>query len=111
MTPIDMYINAQPEEIQPVLKEIRKTIKEAAPESIEKISYQMPTFYLKKNIIHFAVLKNHIGLYPGPKAIEFFADRIKYKTSKGTIRIPMKEEIPHDLISEMVKFNVELYSN
>ena len=69
-TSIDEYIATFPEDIQKILEELRATIKAAAPEATEKISYQMPTFYLKGNLVHFAAYKHHIGFYPAPRGIE-----------------------------------------
>ena len=71
---IDEDIAALPEDVRPFLQRIRETIRAALPEAAEMISWQMPTYRNKHNIIHFAAFKKHIGLYPGPKAIENFAD-------------------------------------
>ena len=102
MSPIDEYILKQNEAVQPQLNAIRDAIRAATPDAVEKISYQMPTYWKGRNIIHFAVFKNHIGLYPGGEAPIVFADRLKdYKTSKGTIRFPLDREIPLDLIAEI----------
>ena len=102
MNPIDEYIAAQDEAIQPRLNAIRDTIRAALPEAVEKISYQMPTYWKGRNIIHFAAFKNHIGLYPGGEAPVVFAEKLKdYKTSKGTIQFPLNKEIPLELIAEI----------
>ena len=86
---IDEYILSQNEEYQEDLKLIRDTLRYALPEAEERISWSMPTYWKEHNILHFAALKTHIGLYPGPAAIEHFANELKdYKTDKGTIRIP-----------------------
>ena len=61
---IEAYIATFPADVQKILQEMRKVIKEAAPQAVEKISYQMPTFYLEGNLVHFAAFKNHIGFYP-----------------------------------------------
>ena len=104
---IDEYIATFPEDIQKILEELRATIKTAAPEATEKISYQMPTFYLKGNLVHFAAFKNHIGFYPAPRGIEAFKDELaRYEGSKGAIRFPIGESLPLDLISRIVKFRV-----
>ncbi len=105
---IDEYIAACSEDIQPRLEELRQIISNTAPEMTERMSWQMPTFYYKGNIIHFAAHKKHIGIYPGPEAVKFFADRLKdYKTSKGAIQIPNNREIDIELIRDIVKFNME----
>jgi uncharacterized protein YdhG (YjbR/CyaY superfamily) len=107
-TSIDEYITTFPEDVQETLQELRATIKAAAPDATEKISYQMPTFYLKGNLVHFAAFKNHIGFYPVPSAIEAFQDELSvYKRSKGAVQFPLDQPMPLDLISRLVKFRVE----
>ena len=102
MNPIEEYIQKQDAAIQPRLNEIRDTICAAIPDAVEKISYQMPTYWKGRNIIHFAAYKNHIGLYPGGEAPAVFADRLQdYKISKGTIQFPHENELPLDLIAEI----------
>jgi uncharacterized protein YdhG (YjbR/CyaY superfamily) len=104
---IDEYIATFPEEIQAILQEIRATIRAAAPEAEEKISYQMPTFFLKGNLVHFAAFKEHIGFYPTPAGIEQFKDELSmYKGAKGSVQFPLDEPMPLDLISRIVKFRV-----
>lgn len=105
---IDEYINLFPPEIQEILKTLRNVIKEAAPDSTEKISYQMPTFTLKgKNLIHFAAYKNHIGLYPTPNGIDSFKTELSvYKGGKGSVQFPIDKPLPYDLIIRIVKFRV-----
>lgn len=106
-TSIDEYIATCPKEIQKTLKELRATIKAAAPEAEEKISYQMPTFALKGNLIHFAAFKNHIGLYPTPSGTQAFKRELsKYEGSKGAVRFPIDKPLPLKLISKIVKFRV-----
>ncbi len=105
---IDEYIDNFPADIQSKLQKIRKTIHSAAPEAIEKISYQMPTFFLNGNLVHFAAFKNHIGFYPVPTSIEKFKQELEpYKTSKGGVQFPLDEDIPFDLITRIVRFRVE----
>ncbi len=105
---IDEYIAAQPEELQPLLQGIRETIRAAAPEAIEKISWQMPTFWQGENLIHFAAFKKHIGLYPGGEATTHFAERLAgYKTSKGAIQLPLAKPIDHVLIADIVRWRVK----
>jgi uncharacterized protein YdhG (YjbR/CyaY superfamily) len=104
---IDEYINACPVEWQDRLKELRELIKKNAPNATEKISWSMPTFYQKGNLIHFFLHKHHIGLYPGVEAIECFKEKLTdYKTSKGAIQLPNSKPLPKDLIAEIVKYNV-----
>ena len=104
---IDEYIATFPEDIQEILQAIRAAIKAAAPEAREKISYQMPTFDLKGNLVHFAAFKNHIGFYPTPSGTEAFKDEIaRYQGAKGSIRFPLDEPMPLDLITRIVKMRV-----
>ena len=106
-TSIDEYIATFPDEIQKILQEIRATIKAAAPDAREKISYQMPTFAQNGNLVHFAAHKNHIGLYPMPGAIEAFKEEIaRYQAGKGSIQFPLDEPMPLDLITRIVKMRV-----
>ena len=105
---IDEYIRSAPPAVQGKLRAIRAAIKEEAPDAIEKISYQMPTFALNGNLVHFAAFKNHIGFYPAPSGIEHFTDELaRYQTSKGAIQFPLDEEIPLDLIRQIVRFRVQ----
>ena len=106
-TSIDEYIAAFPPEIQSILQELRSTIQTAAPDATEKISYQMPTFYLKGNLVHFAALKNHIGFYPTPSGIQAFKrESSMYKSTKGALNFPLDKPLPLKLISKIVKFRV-----
>jgi uncharacterized protein YdhG (YjbR/CyaY superfamily) len=104
---IDEYIATFPEGTQKILKELRATIKSAAPGAQEKISYQMPTFALNGNLVHFAAFKNHIGFYPTPSGIEAFKDELSmYEGAKGSVQFPIEKPMPLDLISRIVKFRL-----
>jgi uncharacterized protein YdhG (YjbR/CyaY superfamily) len=104
---VDEYILLFPPEVQERLNKLRGTIKEAAPEAEEKISWQMPTFVLFGNLVHFAAFKNHIGFYPSPSGIEVFQDELKaYKTSKGAVQFPLKQPLPYELVEKIVKYRV-----
>jgi uncharacterized protein YdhG (YjbR/CyaY superfamily) len=104
---IDEYIVAQTEEIQPLLHKIREIIRTAAPGAIEKISYQMPTFWQGENLVHFAAHKRHIGFYPGGEAVGVFAERLtEYKASKGSIQLPLDKPVDFDLIADITKWRV-----
>ena len=105
---IDEYISGCAEKIQPILRELRKVISEEAPDALEKISYKMPTYYLKGNLVHFAVQSKHIGFYPAPSGIEDFRDELKeYKTSKGAVQFPLDRSLPLELIRKIVRFRVK----
>lgn len=104
---IDEYIAAFPPDIQARLHAVRATIREAAPAAAERISYQMPTFFLQGNLVHFAALKHHIGLYPTPSGVEAFAAELAdYERSKGAVRFPLEQPLPLDLVSRIVTFRV-----
>jgi uncharacterized protein YdhG (YjbR/CyaY superfamily) len=104
---IDQYISEQALEVQPILQKIREVIRATAPNAKEKISWQMPTFWQKENLIHFAAFKNHISIFPGGEATAFFADKLtEYKTAKGTIQFPSNTPIPYDLIAEITRWRV-----
>jgi uncharacterized protein YdhG (YjbR/CyaY superfamily) len=112
MNPIKKYIAEQDETIRPRLEDVYKVISDAMPNAEERISWGMPTFWEGRNIIHFAAAKKHIGLYPGPEAIEFFADRLQdYKTSKGAIQLPNNKELPLDLIKDLSRWCYERNMN
>ena len=105
---IDEYIAGFPNDVQEILEKIRKTIRKAAPDAQETIKYQMPTFTLNGNLVHFAAFKKHIGFYPVPRGIETFKDELSvYEGEKATARFPLDKPIPFDLISKIVKFRVK----
>ncbi len=102
---IEEYILSQPEEVQARLRQVDAAIKSSIPEAREKISWSMPTYWKGRNLIQFAASKKHIGLYPGPEAVEAFAQRLTdYKTSKGTIQLPYSKPLPLELIGEIAKW-------
>lgn len=108
MTTTDEYIAGFPPDIQAILQKVRATIQSAAPDAKETISYQMPTFVLEGNLVHFAAFKSHIGLYPTPSGTERFRGELSaYEHGKGSIKFPLNKPIPYDLISRIVKFRVE----
>jgi uncharacterized protein YdhG (YjbR/CyaY superfamily) len=105
---IDDYIRSFPENIQNILEKMRQTIRKAAPDVVEAISYQMPTFKLNgTNLVHFAAFKNHIGFYPTASGIEAFKKALaNYKWSKGAVQFPIDKPVPFDLVEKIVKFRV-----
>jgi len=105
---IDEYIANFPEEVQEILEKVRATIRKAAPQAEETISYQMPTFRLKGNLVHFAAHKKHIGFYPAPTGIEQFkAELSAYEGGKGSVRFPLDKPLPFKLITKMVTYRVK----
>jgi uncharacterized protein YdhG (YjbR/CyaY superfamily) len=104
---IDEYIANFPEEVQKILGELRSVIKAAAPDAEERISYQIPTFTLKGNLVHFAAYKKHIGFYPTSSGIWAFKHDLSiYEGGKGTVQFPIDKPLPFELISKIVKFRV-----
>lgn len=102
---IDAYIAAQPENIQPLLNQVRAALRAALPHAEERISWRMPTYWRRHNIIHFAAFKKHIGLYPGEEAISHFSEKLtEYKTSKGAVQFPYTKPMPLTLIAEIAKW-------
>jgi uncharacterized protein YdhG (YjbR/CyaY superfamily) len=107
-TSIDEYIGTFPEDVKDILNNIRQTIKDAAPDAEEAIKYQMPTFVLHGNLVHFAAFKHHIGFYPTPSGTETFKKELSpYKTAKGSIQFPIDQPLPMPLIRKIVKFRVK----
>lgn len=102
---IDAYIAAQPEPVQPLLKQVRDALRAVLPEAQERISWRMPTYWRGQNIVHFAAFKKHIGLYPGERAMVHFSERLAdYKTSKGAAQFPYDKPLPLPLIAEIAKW-------
>src|SRR5438128_606451 len=101
---IDEYIAAFPPKVQSILEKIRATVRKAAPQATEKISYRMPAFIQGRVLIYFAAFKNHIGVYPPVRGDEKLMKQISpYKGEKGNLRLPLDEPIPYGLISRIVK--------
>lgn len=109
-TNIDEYISNFPKEVQGKLIEIRQLLHSLVPDAEETISYGIPTLkYKKKNLIHFAAFKEHIGLYPGAKTIEDLSPELsKYNTSKGTVQFPLSQKLPVALIKKITKYRLGL---
>ena len=109
METVDNYIKTFPENVQILLKQIRATIKENAPEAEESIAYQMPAYKTNgKPLVYFAGFKNHIGFYATPTGhAQFEKELSKYKQGKGSVQFPLDKPIPLTLIARIVKFRVE----
>ncbi len=104
---VDDYIEQFPPQVQEMLQGIRAVVREAAPEARERISYGMPTYSMKKNLVHFAAFKHHIGLYPTPSGTAAFeAELSAYVRGKGSVQFPLDEPMPLDLIRRIVLFRV-----
>ena len=104
---IDTYIAQFPDDVQARLQQLRKTILKLAPGATEAMSYQIPTFKLNGNLVHFAAFKKHIGFYPGAAGIAAFQDELAgYKSAKGSVQFPLDQALPLDLVKKIVKFRV-----
>jgi len=107
MDTVDQYIQSYPDSVQKILTQIRIVISETAPEAEECISYQIPTFKLNGNLVHFSANAGHIGFYPTPSGITHFENELaQYKYGKGTLRFPLNDPIPYELIKKIVLFRV-----
>jgi uncharacterized protein YdhG (YjbR/CyaY superfamily) len=105
---IDEYIAGFPRDVQEILRQMRSTIRKAAPDAEEAIKYRMPTFVLHGNLVHFAAFKNHIGFYPTPSGIEEFKDELsRYESAKGSVQFPIDEPMPLRLVDRIVQFRVK----
>jgi uncharacterized protein YdhG (YjbR/CyaY superfamily) len=105
---IDAYLATFPEEVRNVLQKIRETIRKAAPEATESISYGIPTFNLNGALVHFAAFKNHVGFYATPTGHAAFAEELSgYKEGKGSVQFPLYKHLPLDLVSRIVAFRVK----
>ena len=105
---VEEYLSAFPAGTKKILQEVRKTIKQAAPQAEELISYNMPAFKLHGVLVYYAAYKAHIGFYPTASGIETFKKELSpFKNSKGAVQFPIPEPIPFDLISKIVKFRVK----
>lgn len=105
---IDAFIKEFPKDVQKLLSQVRTTIRDAAPDAEETISYAIPTFKLKGNLVHFAAYKNHIGFYPGSTGITAFKKELSdYQSAKGSVQFPLDKPLPLDLISKIVRYRVQ----
>jgi len=106
---IDEYIKTFPKDVQAILEKMRQTIRKAAPEAVETISYQMPTFKLNgRGLVYFAGFKNHVGFYPIPSGIAAFEKELSpYKQGKGSVQFPMDKPVPYDLVRKIVIFRMK----
>lgn len=108
ITTIDAYIKQFPKETQEKLQELRKVIREEAPEAKEKIAYGLATFTLHGNLVHFGGFKNHIGFFPSSSPLEKeIPEAAKYRTGKGTLQFPLQDPIPFDFVRKVVRFRVK----
>jgi uncharacterized protein YdhG (YjbR/CyaY superfamily) len=106
---IDQYLLSLPQAIRQRCETLREVIQKAAPDATEKISYQMPTFFLNGNLVHFAAQKNHIGFYPGPEGISKFQSEFgNLRFSKGAVQFPNDQELPLSLVEKITRYRAEI---
>jgi len=103
---VDAYIAAAPKAAQPHLRRLRELIKEAAPKAEERISYKMPSYRYRGNLVYFSAFKNHVGLYPGGY-VDKYPELAKYMSGKGTLRFPLDQPLPASLIKKFIKTRVK----
>ena len=105
---INEYIRMFPADVQAKLNTLRQTIRTLVPDATEAMSYQIPTFKLNGNLVHFAAFKNHIGFYPGASGIKAFAQELAmYKSAKGSVQFPLEQPLPLDLVKRIVEYRVK----
>lgn len=105
---VQTYIAQFPPSTRKLLQQVRKAVREAAPDAEETISYNIPTFRYHGNLVHFAAWKDHIGFYPTSSGIKAFAEELaKYETSRGTVQFPMDRPLPIGLIKKLTRFRVK----
>jgi len=106
---IDEYIAAFPPEKQAVLNAFLEAVRSAAPGAQEKLSYGMPAFFLDGILVYVGMQKRHVGFYPTPEAVAFFAEELRdYKSSKGAVQFPLDRPIPFDLVRNIVRHRIEM---
>lgn len=105
---VEGYIGSFPAVVQPKLRELRQLIRSIIPEAEERISYQMPAYFLNGVLVYFGAHSNHIGFYPTSSGITAFETELsKYKHSKGAIQFPLGEPLPKELVERIVRFRVK----
>lgn len=106
---VKIYIDKQKSPQKDIIKKIRKTILDIAPQAEERMSYGVPAFILRDGPILYAAFKAHVGIYPEPNIVEAFKKELSsYETSKGAIKFPLDQTIPYNLIKKIVKFKNQL---
>ena len=106
-TTVTEYINAAPKEARPKLREMRATVRAAAPGAAEGLKWSMPAYSYRRILVTFAAFKHHIGFYPTPSAVKAFAKQLSgYKIATGSIQFPLDRPLPLDLIRKITAFRV-----
>jgi uncharacterized protein YdhG (YjbR/CyaY superfamily) len=105
---IDEYVKRFPADVRERLEKMRETIQKAAPDAVEAIAYQIPTFRLNGNLVHFAAFTHHIGFFPTSSGTLAFKEELApYKWAKGSVQFPFEKPIPFGLVRRIVKFRLK----
>jgi uncharacterized protein YdhG (YjbR/CyaY superfamily) len=100
---VDAYIASFPRDVQTVLRKMRASIKRALPGATERISYNMPTYRLERDVIYFGAFKRHLGVYPPVRESRLAARVSKYRNEKGNLQFALDQPMPYALIGEIAK--------
>ena len=104
---VTRYIETFPDDVRGILLQMRNLLRGCLPEATECMSYGIPTFKGRKNLVHFAAFKHHIGYYPGAECISSFKDRLaEYRSSKGAVQFPLDHELPWSLIRDIAIYRL-----
>jgi uncharacterized protein YdhG (YjbR/CyaY superfamily) len=106
---VDEYVASLPEDVRPVMEEVRRVVHRAVPDVAETISYQMPTFVLDgRPLVHVAAWKKHLGLYPLPPLDGELAARVEpYRGAKDAMQLRYDRPVPYDLVAQVVAVLLE----
>jgi uncharacterized protein YdhG (YjbR/CyaY superfamily) len=105
---VDEYIRAFPTPAKKKLTELRRIIRQLAPEAMEKISYRMPAYFLNGYLVYFAAFARHVGFYPGASGVAAFESELAgYKHARGSIQFPLDQPLPIKLIERIVALRVK----
>jgi uncharacterized protein YdhG (YjbR/CyaY superfamily) len=99
---VDAYLKAAPDDVRPKLEQLRKVVETMVPDAEEGISYGMPYYKYKGALVGFAAFKNHIGFFPGAIVRDFKKQLAGYKTSKGTVQLPLERRLPVSLVKTLI---------
>ena len=105
---VDNYIESRPPPVRAILRKIQATVRGVAPGATERLSYNMPTFFLGRVLVHYGAFKGHIGLFPPVRDPELQEKVAPYRGEKGNLRSPLDQPIPYDLIGEIVARRVKV---
>lgn len=104
---VDEYIESFPPDIQAVLRTIRTTVQQSAPQAEERISYRMPALFQNGVVVYFGAFKSHLGLFPPVEDPALLAQVAQYAGPKGNLQFPYSAPMPLDLITAIVRARVK----